>query len=167
MSTHSVDTLLETANALVTEPMTDAEAAFACAAWHGGQWTDMYGYQSSGELSNPAGIATEAESAYHDALWSEDSTPECEYELLALYQWACARADEQATPECEIVLAYLPANLAWAFTFGRVDQPYHARDLLRMGDGPMFFECASTARAAADACGLAAQPNGRFVAVQS
>ena len=86
------DELLKIADVLVTDPIDDAEAAFICADWHGGQWSNMYGYQSSGILTDPDGIALEAEQSYREI--SDDIELEEAVNLLALYQWAMSKIND-------------------------------------------------------------------------
>ena len=39
------------------------------AEWHGGQWTDMYGFQSSGIVTNPQNLMREINDCVFDADW--------------------------------------------------------------------------------------------------
>jgi hypothetical protein len=55
-----------------------------------------------------------------------------------------------------IRLSYLPANAAFAFTFGD--------SLIRMGTAPMFFASRNDAVYEARACGLSVTPAGAVYA---
>ena len=39
------------------------------AQWHGGQWSHMYGFQSSGKVTNPEALMTEINDCVFEADW--------------------------------------------------------------------------------------------------
>ena len=74
----------------------DFDPIRVAAEWHGGQWSDLYGYSSSGIITDREGLLSEIDSALSLAEDSQEVTQEDFLELEFLHDYIFTmRGDEE------------------------------------------------------------------------